>query len=209
MWLVTDQIDEFLVHSFFFSFLICFQDLGETTVASEVPHTPANELEHGEEAVTLHATVESSSDEVSLTVPPVWEMVLERPRGSPEPIFHPLTSEEEIEDARQSQDGNATEGPGEAQEPAIGCDYECVIVGTSFAEKTGNADEDLGDSVPPSHPELLVSSPVRAQEKGHLFDPHALRTVVTSCEIPNQQTPLEGSQVSIYIFLVQNVINSG
>ncbi|XP_019749074.1 zinc finger protein 653 isoform X2 [Hippocampus comes] len=173
------------------------KDLGETTVLSEVQHTTANELEHGEEAVTPHASVESSSDDVSLTVPPVWEMVLERPRGSPEPIFHPLTSEEEIEDARRSQDGSATEEPGEAQEPEIGCDYECVIVGTSFAEKPGNVDEDLGDSVPPSHPELLVSSPVRAQEKGQLFDPHVLRTVVTNCEIPNQQTPLEGSQLII------------
>ncbi|KAM9785047.1 zinc finger protein 653 [Syngnathus typhle] len=161
------------------------KDLRESTTASEVQHT--NELEHTE-AVTHHGSVETSSNDVSLTVPPVWEMVLELPQSSPEAMFHPLTSEEETEDVRRSQDESVTE-----QE--IGCDYECVIVGTSLAEKLG--DENVGDSFPPSQPELLVSSQVQAEEKGELFDPHTLPTVVTSCEVANQQTALEGSQLII------------
>ncbi|XP_049600541.1 zinc finger protein 653 isoform X2 [Syngnathus scovelli] len=160
------------------------KDLRESTTASEVQHT--NELEHTE-AVTHHGSVETSSNDVSLTVPPVWEMVLELPQSSPEAMFHPLTSEEETEDMRRSQDESVTE-----QE--IGCDYECVIVGTSLAEKLG--DENGGDSFPPSQPELLVSSQVQAEEKGELFDPHTLPTV-TSCEVANQQTALEGSQLII------------
>ncbi|XP_077412227.1 zinc finger protein 653 isoform X2 [Vanacampus margaritifer] len=174
------------------------KDVEETSAVSEVQPTTTNEFEHTE-ALTQHASVEASSSDVSLTVPPVWEMamVLERPQGSPEAIFHPLTSEEETEDVRQSQDERVTEKLGEVQEGEIGCDYKCVVVGTSFADKLGKTDEDLGDSVPPSQPELLISSPVQAEEKEELFDPHTLQTVVTSCVIPNQHTALEGSQLII------------
>ncbi|XP_077355342.1 zinc finger protein 653 [Festucalex cinctus] len=174
------------------------KDVGETMAVSEVQPTSTNEFEHTE-ARAQHASVETSSNDVSLTVPPVWEMamVLERPQGSPEANFHPLTSEEETEDVSQSHNESVTEKVGEVQEEEIGCDYECVVVGTSFADKLGTTDEDIGDSVPPSEPELLSSSPVQAEEKEELFDPHALQTVVTSCEIPSQHTALEGSQLII------------
>ncbi|XP_061604024.1 zinc finger protein 653 isoform X1 [Phyllopteryx taeniolatus] len=172
------------------------KDLGETMVASEGQHTITNDIEQTE-VVAPHASVETSSNDVSLTVPHAWEMemVLERrPQGSPEAMFHSLASEEEIEDVRRSQAEGARE---EQEEQQIGCDYECVTVGASFVDKLRNTDEDLSNSVPPAQQELLVPSPIQAEEKGQLFDPHSLQTVVTSCQIPNQQTNLEGSQLII------------
>ncbi|XP_061557627.1 zinc finger protein 653 [Phycodurus eques] len=176
------------------------KDLGETMVASEGQHTITNDIEQTE-VLAHHASVETSSNDVSLTVPHVWEMemVLERrPQGSPEAMFRSLTSEEEIEDVRRSQAEGARGGLGEEQEEEqIGCDYERVTVGASFVDKLRNTDEDLSNSVPPAQQELLVPSPIQAEEKGELFDAHSLQTVVTSCQIPNQQTHLEGSQLII------------
>ncbi|XP_061701708.1 zinc finger protein 653 [Syngnathoides biaculeatus] len=175
------------------------KDLGETIVVPEDRDTTTNDVEQTE-VLTHHASVEGSSNDVSLTVPHVWEMemVLERPQGSPEAMFHSLTSEEEIEDVRRSQAEGASRGLGQEQEEEqIVCNYECVTVGASFVDKLRNTDEDLSNSVPTSQQEVLVPCPIQAEERGELFDPHSLQTVVTSCHIPNQQTNLESSQLII------------
>nr|XP_057905333.1 zinc finger protein 653 [Doryrhamphus excisus] len=171
------------------------KDLEETPVVSEVQHITTNNIEQTEDQ-SHHASMETSSNDLPLTEPQVWEMemVLERPQGSPEAMFHSLASEEEADDVRQSRDEGANEQLGE--EEHIGCGYECVTMATSFVDKLGKPDEDLSDSArSPSRPELLAPPAVEAEEhRGELFDPHTLETVVTSCD---QQTALEGSQLII------------
>ncbi|XP_057673183.1 zinc finger protein 653 isoform X1 [Corythoichthys intestinalis] len=171
------------------------KDLGGKALASEVQQPSTKELEQ-REVLTQHANVDTSSNDVSLTVPPVWEMEmeLERPQGSPETIFHVITSEEEVEDVGEEA---VTERLVEEQEEGIGRGYECGTVGASFSDKLENTDEGISYSVPPSQPELMAQSPDRPEEKGELFDPQTLQTVVTSCEIPDHQTALEGSQLII------------
>ncbi|XP_077474182.1 zinc finger protein 653 [Stigmatopora argus] len=170
--------------------------LGGTILGSKLRQPSTNEIEQSE-VLTQHVSVETSSNDITLTVPPVWEMEmeLERPPGSPETIFHAITSEEEAEDVRQDED--VTERFVEEQGEEIGHDYECDTVSASFSDQLENTDDGISYSVPPSQSELLVPSLERPEEKGELFDAHSLQTVVTSCEIPDHQTALEGSQLII------------
>ncbi|XP_061829639.1 zinc finger protein 653 isoform X2 [Nerophis lumbriciformis] len=166
--------------------------LEESLIVSEVGDIATKALTHS-------ASVESAANDLPLTEPQVWEMemVLERPQGSPEAMFHSLTSEEEADDVSQDQDEGATEPLGEDEH--TGCGYERVAMVTSFADKPRKADERPGESVQTSpQPELLAQPPAQAEEDGgELYDPHALQAVVTSCDIPNHQTALEGSQLII------------
>ncbi|XP_061741563.1 uncharacterized protein LOC133541872 isoform X2 [Nerophis ophidion] len=168
------------------------KSLEESLIVSEVGDIATKALTHP-------ASVESATNDVPLTEPQVWEMemVLERPQGSPEAMFHSLTSEEEADDVRLDQDEGATEPLGEDEH--TGCGYERVPIVTSFADKPRKADERPEESVHTSlQPELLAPPPVQEEEdSGELYDPHALQAVVTSCDIPNHQTALEGSQLII------------
>ncbi|XP_077590577.1 zinc finger protein 653 isoform X1 [Stigmatopora nigra] len=171
--------------------------LGGTMLGSELRQTSTNEIEQSE-VLTQHVSVETSSNDITLTVPPVWEMEmeLERPPGSPETIFHTITSEEEAEDVRQDED--VTERfVEEEQGEEIEHDYECDTVRASFSDQLENTDDGISYSVPPSQSELLVPSLERPEEKGELFDAHSLQAVVTSCDTPDHQTALEGSQLII------------
>ncbi|XP_077590578.1 zinc finger protein 653 isoform X2 [Stigmatopora nigra] len=170
---------------------------GGTMLGSELRQTSTNEIEQSE-VLTQHVSVETSSNDITLTVPPVWEMEmeLERPPGSPETIFHTITSEEEAEDVRQDED--VTERfVEEEQGEEIEHDYECDTVRASFSDQLENTDDGISYSVPPSQSELLVPSLERPEEKGELFDAHSLQAVVTSCDTPDHQTALEGSQLII------------
>ncbi|XP_059204510.1 zinc finger protein 653 [Centropristis striata] len=133
-----------------------------------------------------------SSREAPLARQPVWEMemVMERQHGSPAEAFDSIPSEDEAEDLRRG--GDAPHG------------YQCVTVTASLDGKLEKTDEDsalaqsLSDSLGPgSQPELPGPPGPPPPEHGELFDPHALQTVVASCEIPDQRTALEGSQLII------------
>ncbi|XP_049416661.1 zinc finger protein 653 [Epinephelus fuscoguttatus] len=178
-----------------------FKDVGENVDVSEVQHTIVSPIEH---AVTVdhQPSVETSKD-AALTGQPVWEMemVMERQQGSPAAAFHSIPSEEEAEDLRQGRDG---EGDREEEIRTIPHGYECVTVTASLTDKLEKTDEDSVLSQSLSHsvglgaqPELSVPPPMQVQEQSELFDPQTLQTVVTSCEIPDQRTALEGSQLII------------
>ncbi|XP_029914212.1 zinc finger protein 653 [Myripristis murdjan] len=162
-----------------------------------------------------HPRVEAPSRDVPLAEQPVWEMemVLERQHGSTEVAFHPVgepaTSEEEAEDLRRDkhEEGGGGRRSERSRDEGIRTapdGYECVTGAASLADKLEKADEDsvlsqtLSDSVGlGSQPDLSVPPPMQVPEQGELFDPQTLQTVVTSCEIPDQRTALEGSQLII------------
>uniref|UniRef100_A0A3Q0S2T0 Zinc finger protein 653 n=1 Tax=Amphilophus citrinellus TaxID=61819 RepID=A0A3Q0S2T0_AMPCI len=115
--------------------------------------------------------------------------------------FHsvPADQGEETEDLREGKDG----GEGEDEVRTVRHDYECVMT-ASLADELDKSDEDLvlsqslsGSLRLGAQPELSVPPPMEAQEQSELFEPQTLQTVVTSCEIPDQRTALEGSQLII------------
>ncbi len=169
---------------------ICFSaDVEENVDVSEVQHTTMSPIEQAA-ALNHQPSIEASSKDVTLTGQPVWEMemVMERQQGSPAAVFHSIPSEEEAEDLGRGRDG------GEEEIRTIPHGYECVTM-----EKT-DEDSVLSQSLSGSvrledQSELSVPPPMQVQEQSELFDPQALQTVVTSCEIPDQRTTLEGSQV--------------
>lgn len=168
---------------------------------SEDKNTTMSPIEQSA-ALNHQPSIEASSKDVPLTGQPVWEMemVMERQQGSPAAPFHSVPSEEEAEEAedlRQGSDG------GEEEIRTMPHGYECVTVMGSLADKLEKTDEDsvLSGSLSGSvrlgaQAELSVPPPIQVEEQSELFDPHTLQTVVTSCEIPDQRTTLEGSQVS-------------
>ncbi|XP_035510592.1 zinc finger protein 653 [Morone saxatilis] len=170
-----------------------FKDVEDNVDVSEIQHTTMSPIEQAD-TPNHQPSIEASSKDV-----PVWEMVMERQQGSPAAAFHSIPSEdeaEEAEDLRQGRDGE------EEEIGTIPHSYECVTVTASLADKLEKTDEDavlsqsLSGSVPlGAHPEQLVPPPM--QEQSELFDPQTLQTVVTSCEIPDQRTTLEGSQLII------------
>eukprot|EP00064_Thunnus_orientalis_P011818 superscaffoldBa00001745_g11850 len=182
------------------------KDLGENVDVSEVQHTTMSPIEQAA-ALNHQPSIEASSKDVPLTGQPVWEMemVMEQQQGSPEATFHSITSEEEAEDLRRGRDEEGgRERLGEEEIRTIPHGYECVTVTASLADKLEKTDEDsvLSQSLSGSvrlgaQPELSVPPPMQVQEQGELFDPQTLQTVVTSCEIPDQRTALEGSQLII------------
>lgn len=196
---------EFLVINMFFSF-ICFSvDVEENVDVSEAQHTTMSLIEEAA-ALNHQPSIEASSKDVPLIGQPVWEMemVMERQQGSPTAAFHSIPSEEEAEDLRQGRDER--EGGGESLREeeirTIQHSYDCVTVTASLADKLEKTDEDsvLSQSLSGSvqlgaQPRLSVQPPMQVQEQSELFDPQTLQTVVTSCDIPDQRTALEGSQV--------------
>lgn len=175
----------------------------------EVQHTTMRTIEQAT-ALNHQHSMEAPSKDVPLTVQPVWEMemVMEQQQGSPETTFHSINSEEEAEDLRQGRDEDGgRERPGEDELRTIPHGYECVTVTASLCDKLQKMDGDpvlsqsLSGSVRLGAPaELSVPPPMQVhQEQGELFDPQTLQTVVASCEIPDQRTTLEGSQVGRFI----------
>lgn len=145
------------------------------------------------------SSIETSSKDVPLTAQPVWEMemVMEHQQGSPAAAFSSVPSEDEAEEAEDLRQGRDRE---EEEIRTVPHGYERVTATASLTDKLEKVDEDsvltqsLSGSVPlGSQPELSVPPPT--QEQSELFDPQTLQTVVTSCEIPDQRTALEGSQV--------------
>lgn len=166
---------------------------------SETEHAPMSPIKQTT-ALDHPSSIETSSKDVPLTAQPVWEMemVMEHQQGSPAAAFSSVPSEEEeaeeAEDLRQGRDRE------EEEIRTVPHGYERVTATTPLTDKLEKVDEDsvltqsLSGSVPlGSQPELSVPPPM--QEQSELFDPQTLQTVVTSCEIPDQRTALEGSQV--------------
>ncbi|KAM9345835.1 zinc finger protein 653 [Symphorus nematophorus] len=180
-----------------------FKDMEEHVDVSEVQHTTMSPTEQAA-ALNHQPSLDTSSKDVPLSGQPVWEMemVMERQQSSPATAFHSIPSEEEAEEAedlRQDRDGGAEE-----EIRTIPHGYECVAVTASLADKLEKTDENsvlsqgLSSSVPlGAQPELSVQPPMQVQGQSELFDPQTLQTVVTSCEIPDQRTTLEGSQLII------------
>ncbi|KAM9844123.1 zinc finger protein 653 [Aulostomus maculatus] len=194
------------------------KDLAENVAASGVQHAAMSPIE---QAATLNPqpSMETSSKDAPLTGRPVWEMemVIERSQGSPDPTFHSITLEE-AEDLRRGRD-EAEAGIkrlGDEGIRTIRHGYECVTVTASLADKLEKIDEDsvlsqsLSGSVHlGSQPEMLVPPTMQIQEHGELFDPQTLQTVMTSCEIPDQRTPLESSQLIIITGPSYEALNMG
>uniref|UniRef100_A0A3Q1F0M1 Zinc finger protein 653 n=1 Tax=Acanthochromis polyacanthus TaxID=80966 RepID=A0A3Q1F0M1_9TELE len=191
-----------------------FRDVEENVDVSDLQHTTLSSIEEAADP-NHQPSLEASSKDAALPEQPVWEMEMEimRQQGSLTAEFRSIPEEEEeeeegeeAEDLRQGKDGE--EGEGERlREEEIGTvrhDYECVTVTASLADELEKADEDsvlsqsLSGSVPlGAQTELSVPPPMQVQEQSELFDPQALQTVVTGCEIPDQRTALEGSQLII------------
>lgn len=165
---------------------------------SETEHAPMSPIKQIT-ALDHPSSIETSSKDNPLTAQPVWEMemVMEHQQGSPAAAFSSVPSEEEAEEAEDLRQGRDRE---EEEIRTVPHDYDHVTVTTSITDKLEKVDEDsvltqsLSGSVPlGAQPELSVPPPM--QEQSELFDPQTLQTVVTSCEIPDQRTALEGSQV--------------
>ncbi|XP_051243265.1 zinc finger protein 653 [Dicentrarchus labrax] len=173
-----------------------FKDVEENVDVSEIQHTTMSPIEQAD-TPNHQPSIEASSKDV-----PVWEMVMERQQGSPAAAFHSIPSEDEADEAEEAEDLRQGRDGGEEEIRTIPHSYECVTVTASLADKLEKTDEDsvltqsLSGSVPlGAHAEQLVPPPM--QEQSELFDPQTLQTVVTSCEIPDQRTTLEGSQLII------------
>ncbi|XP_068193189.1 zinc finger protein 653 isoform X2 [Antennarius striatus] len=145
---------------------------------------------------------EASSRDAPVTEQSVWEMkddVVVQQQDSPAAAFHSIPSEEEVEEAEDLRRGRDGGAGGVRTLPHR---YGCVAVKTSLPDKPEKMDKDsdqsqnLSDSVP-AEPEPELSDPLPMQEQSELFDPQTLQTMVTSCEIPDQRIPLEGSQLII------------
>uniref|UniRef100_A0A8D2ZJ72 Zinc finger protein 653 n=1 Tax=Scophthalmus maximus TaxID=52904 RepID=A0A8D2ZJ72_SCOMX len=161
-----------------------FKDVGENVTRSPIK----------ESAILNHLpSVEAPSKDVPLTGQPVWES---------------SEDEDEAEDLRRGSDSDGgecvEERLGEEEIRTIPHNYACVAMTTSLADRLEKTDEDsalsrsLSGSVDlGAPPQLSAPPPVHIQEQGELFDPHTLQTIVTSCEIPDQRTTLEGSQLII------------
>ncbi|XP_029364158.1 zinc finger protein 653 isoform X1 [Echeneis naucrates] len=177
-----------------------FKDVGENLDVSEVEQTTMSPISKAT-ALNHQPSIEDSSKDVSLTGEPVWEMemVMERQQSSPAAGFQ---EEEEAEDLRQGRDEAERHTEGEIRN--MHHSFDCVTVTASLADKLDKMDEDsvLSQSLSGSvqlaaEAQVSVPPPMQVQEQSELFDPQTLQTVVTSCEIPDQRTALEGSQLII------------
>ncbi|XP_068593131.1 zinc finger protein 653 [Cebidichthys violaceus] len=175
-----------------------FRDVGENVDVAEVQHATMSPVERAA-ALDLHPGIEASSVDVPLMGQPVWEMemVIERQQGSPAAAFHSIPSEEEDDDDDDEAEDLRRDRDGEEEIRTHG--YECVAVAPSLADKLERTDEESlsGSAGLGAQPEPSVPPPMQVEEHGKLFDPHTLQTVVTSCELPDQRTTLEGSQLII------------
>ncbi|XP_029364159.1 zinc finger protein 653 isoform X2 [Echeneis naucrates] len=183
-----------------FSTAAIWQYVGENLDVSEVEQTTMSPISKAT-ALNHQPSIEDSSKDVSLTGEPVWEMemVMERQQSSPAAGFQ---EEEEAEDLRQGRDEAERHTEGEIRN--MHHSFDCVTVTASLADKLDKMDEDsvLSQSLSGSvqlaaEAQVSVPPPMQVQEQSELFDPQTLQTVVTSCEIPDQRTALEGSQLII------------
>ncbi|KAK5611408.1 hypothetical protein CRENBAI_017172 [Crenichthys baileyi] len=142
--------------------------------------------------------IETSSQDTTLVGPPAWDTE----------SLHSASAEEE-EAAALEDVGQGTDEEGEKEKlreeeeemRTFGPDYECNTTAAPLPDELDRGNEgsqNLNGSVPLSaQMELSVPPAVQVQERAELFDPQSLQTVVTGCEIPNQRTALEGSQLII------------
>ncbi|XP_021174863.2 zinc finger protein 653 isoform X2 [Fundulus heteroclitus] len=80
-----------------------------------------------------------------------------------------------------------------------GCEYDATAASLPEDLDTGNQDsQSLNGPVPLSAQQERGAPPAaQVQEPAEPFEPQPLQTVVTGCQIPNQRTALEGSQLII------------
>ncbi|XP_028268648.1 zinc finger protein 653 [Parambassis ranga] len=171
-----------------------FKDVGENVDVSEVQLPAVSPVEECA-ALNCQPGAEASSKDPPLTEQPVWQMEMEQQqqRASLTPAFHCIPiEEEEAEDLRRGKDGEEEEEQEETR--TVQHDYQCVAMTTSLVDELEKVDGDpvlsqsLSGSIPP---------PMQVQEQSEMFDPQTLQTVVTGCELPDQRTALEGSQLII------------
>lgn len=154
---------------------------------SEVLQTRMSPIEQA--ASLKQPSIESSSKDCVLTGQPIWEVELSmgRQQGSPTAAFPSIPSDEEVNLAKVRDEGEE--------------EIRAVTAAASLTDKVEKTDMDsvsksLSTSIQLGAPsELSVPAPVQEQRK--MFYPHPLQTVVTSCEIPEPRTALEGSQVEL------------
>ncbi|KAK2833925.1 hypothetical protein Q5P01_017814 [Channa striata] len=175
------------------------KDAGESVDVPDGQH-PTRSLTEQPAAPKHQPGVEVPPREAQLKAHSAWEseMVVERQQSSPAAVFHSIPSEEEVEDLRQDDGAGAGESFRKEEIRTIPHVYDCLTA--PLVDKLVKTDEDsvLSSSEPlDSQPELPVPPSIRVQDQSDLFDPQTLQTVVTSCEIPDQRTALEGSQLII------------
>ncbi|XP_072225193.1 zinc finger protein 653 [Leuresthes tenuis] len=187
-----------------------FKDVEENV--SEEQHTIMCQTE---ETVALnHQPVpEASSRDAPLAGRPDWEMEMVQQQGSLTAELDSMPAEEEedeeeeeeeAEDLRQIKKGREREGEKLREEEeiqSVGHDYQCITASLADLEK-GDEDSVLSESLNGSVPldaqlELSVPPPMQVHEQPELFDPQALQTVVSGCEIPHQRAAVDGSQLII------------
>nr|XP_054606743.1 zinc finger protein 653 isoform X2 [Nothobranchius furzeri] len=136
------------------------------------------------EATSLRvmSSPEASTDTAALMGQPTWEVEVQQ-QSSPTAALHPLPSE-----GLKQVEGEA-ERLAEEGITVAGCGYDCVTMATSL---TGEV-ERTEDSVLSRR--VCVQPAVR--EQPDLLDPQTLQTVVSGCEMADQRTALEGSQLII------------
>lgn len=118
---------------------------------------------------------DTPSKDAPLIGQPVWEveMVTERQQGSPTSAFHSIPSDEDTEDVRTDMDL---------------VEEEEIRTSPEELKKTGEESQ-LELEV---EPQLTVpAAPLQVPEQSELFEAQA----VQSCDITDQRTALEGSQV--------------
>ncbi|XP_039681706.1 zinc finger protein 653 isoform X2 [Perca fluviatilis] len=183
-----------------------FKAVGQHVEVSEQQQTTMSPIQQAATPAQLPRE-EASSQDVPLTGQPVWEMEMEmeRQEGPPAAEFHSVSSEEEEEEEEEDlRLGRDPEDEIRTMPHALPPAYECVAVASleDKLEKT-DSDSELSRSVRGSvglqEEDQSVRGSVGLQEEDQssLFDPQTLQTMVTSCEIPDQRTALEGSQLII------------
>lgn len=176
-----------------------FKDVGENVCEEQQPAVSPRE-----EFTTLNhqPVTEAPSRDATPTGQPVWEMEMMQQEGVLTGALHSIPAE----DLRQGKDGDEGEKLGEEEEEqeisSVGHDYECMT--PSLADELEKPDEDLvlsqslNDSAPlGAQLELTVPPALQPREPAELFNPQTMQTVMTGCEIPDQRTALEGSQLII------------
>ncbi|KAL6103431.1 znf653 [Pungitius sinensis] len=143
--------------------------------------------------------------EARLTGQSVWEMVVEQQQSAAAAAYHSIASEEEDKDEegdeQEEQEEEAEDlrrgRDGEEELRTASHGYECVTVRASLAVELEKTDEDSQSLGLGARPEPSAPQPMQGEAASELFDSHALQTVVTSCEIPDHRTTLDGSQLII------------
>uniref|UniRef100_A0A3Q3AF14 Zinc finger protein 653 n=1 Tax=Kryptolebias marmoratus TaxID=37003 RepID=A0A3Q3AF14_KRYMA len=162
-----------------------FEDVGQNVCEEQ-----CTALIQTEEAAGLHRrpSSEASSGDAPLTGQPAWEVEMVQQQGSLTAALHSVPAEE----LKQGKAG------GEGESELLG-EEEIRTAGQGYELAASLADEDsvLSQGLSEPAPQRELSVPAPAQDQTELFDPQTLQTVVTGCELPDQRTALEGSQLII------------